>query len=34
MKPQDNLLKTVDNWTDIERDLGGGQGGELKKEAL
>lgn len=32
MKPQDNLLKTVDNWTDIERDLGGGQGGELKKD--
>lgn len=32
MKTQDNLLKTVDNWTDIERDLGGGQGEELKKD--
>jgi len=28
--PKENLLKTVKNWSEIENDLGGGQGGELK----
>lgn len=32
MNPQDNLLRTINNWSDIEKDFRGSQGGELKKD--